>query len=108
MLVNPPNGALPLTDPKTGKPDPSVGMSFLTGITNAINGTPNQTQPAVAPGVSQVTLGNGMNISSGAGSPNGVVAGDPGDLYTNTNGGVGSTLYVKESGAGTNTGWTNK
>ena len=80
-LVNPPNGALPLTDPTTGRPDPTVGMQFLTGITNAINGTPNKSQPAVATGIKQVTLGIGQKISSGVGSPNGVVPGSPGDLY---------------------------
>jgi len=45
---------------------------------------------------------------TGAGSPNGVVTGSPGDLYTNTNGGANSTLWVKESGVGTNTGWVAK
>ena len=44
----------------------------------------------------------------GAGDPNGVVSGYPGDLYTDGEGGVGTTLYVKESGAGTDTGWVAK
>lgn len=42
---------------------------------------------------------------SGSGSPEGVVKADVGSLYVNTAGGVGSTLYVKESGSGT-TGWS--
>lgn len=44
---------------------------------------------------------------SGAGSPEGVVTGAVGSLYTRTDGGAGSTLYVKESGAG-NVGWVAK
>src|SRR5258708_5701143 len=51
---------------------------------------------------------NGAQISSGAGAPNGVVAGSPGDMYLNRSGGAGTTLWVKESGAGTNTGWVGK
>jgi hypothetical protein len=47
-------------------------------------------------------------IYSGSGSPNGVVTANPGSLYLNTSGGSGTTLYVKESGSGTNTGWVGK
>jgi hypothetical protein len=51
---------------------------------------------------------NGSHWYRGSGSPNSVVVGNPGDLYTNTSGGAGTTLYVKESGTGTNTGWVGK
>lgn len=51
--------------------------------------------------------GNAM-ISSGTGSPNGAVTGNVGDLFLRTDGGAGSTLWVKESGNGTNTGWAAK
>jgi hypothetical protein len=47
-------------------------------------------------------------MSSGVGSPNGVVVGSPGDMYLNTSGGAGTTLYIKESGSATNTGWVAK
>jgi hypothetical protein len=47
----------------------------------------------------------GAQWSSGAGIPNGAVVGSPGDLYSNTNGGAGTTLWAKESGVATNTGW---
>lgn len=50
----------------------------------------------------------GSPVLRGAGDPNGVVSGYPGDLYTDGEGGVGTTLYVKESGAGTDTGWVAK
>lgn len=43
-----------------------------------------------------------------AGVPNGNVTGNIGDICINTNGGAGTTLYIKESGNGTNTGWVAK
>jgi len=45
--------------------------------------------------------------SSGSGSPEGVKTAPIGSLYTRTDGGAGTTLYVKESGTG-NTGWVAK
>ena len=46
-------------------------------------------------------------IIEGAGSPEGFVVAKVGTLYRRTDGSTGSTLYVKESGAG-NTGWAAK
>lgn len=46
-------------------------------------------------------------IKFGTGSPEGVVTAGVGCLYSRTNGGAGTTLYVKESGTG-NTGWVAK
>jgi len=43
----------------------------------------------------------------GAGTPEGAVIAPIGSLYTRTDGGAGTTLYVKESGTG-NTGWIGK
>lgn len=43
----------------------------------------------------------------GVGSPEGVVTAPVGTIYTRTDGGIGSTMYVKESGTG-NTGWSAK
>ena len=43
----------------------------------------------------------------GAGSPEGVVASGIGSTYRRTDGGVGTSFYVKESGTG-NTGWVAK
>jgi hypothetical protein len=51
---------------------------------------------------------NGATIQAGTGSPNGVVTGNPGDMYLDKNGGAGTTLYIKESGSATNTGWVAK
>lgn len=49
----------------------------------------------------------GPGVLSGTGSPEGVVTATVGKLYTRDDGGAGTTLYVKESGAG-NTGWVAK
>ena len=45
--------------------------------------------------------------TSGAGTPEGVVTGVVGSLFTRTDGGAGTTLYIKETGSG-NTGWVAK
>lgn len=47
-------------------------------------------------------------IYSGTGSPNGVVTASPGSMYLNRSGGANTTLYIKESGSATNTGWVAK
>lgn len=105
LLVNPPNARLQLVDPATSTPSTSNGgLSFLQGITDALNGTSG----LAAPNVDQITLGIGIRVSAGSGTPNGVVTGNPGDLYLSTAGGAGTTFYVKESGVNTNTGWVGK
>lgn len=52
---------------------------------------------------------NGTNalITAGSGTPEGSVSAAVGSLYTRTDGGANTTLYVKESGTG-NTGWVAK
>jgi len=54
-----------------------------------------------------IKLAGGPTITSGSGTPEGAVTAPVGSLFTRTNGGAGSTLYVKESGTG-NTGWIAK
>lgn len=46
-------------------------------------------------------------IKAGTGSPEGVVSAPVGSLFLRSDGGAGTTLYVKESGTG-NTGWVAK
>ena len=46
--------------------------------------------------------------AAGSGTPEGVVTAGIGSTYRRTNGGAGTSFYVKESGAGTNTGWVGK
>jgi hypothetical protein len=45
--------------------------------------------------------------TSGAGTPEGAVTAPVGSLFTRTDGGAGTTLYIKEAGSG-NTGWVAK
>lgn len=58
--------------------------------------------------VVQVLLGGRCSIYIGAGNPNGAQTGNPCDLYLNTAGGASTTLFVKESGSGTTSGWVGK
>jgi hypothetical protein len=48
-----------------------------------------------------------VSWSSGEGTPEGALEAPIGSLYTRTDGGASTTLYVKESGTG-NTGWIAK
>lgn len=50
---------------------------------------------------------HGLLEAQGAGSPEGVVNAPVGSVYRRTDGGLGTSLYVKESGSG-NTGWVAK
>jgi hypothetical protein len=44
----------------------------------------------------------------GTGSPNTVVTASPPAIYFNRSGGASTTIYLKESGSATNTGWVAK
>lgn len=80
------------------------GLSWLTKP--QFNGTPHSSYPHVPGGV-RIGGGAGPFWVSGTGTPEGHVAAPVGSLFSRTDGGAGSTLYVKESGAGA-TGWTPK
>lgn len=47
-------------------------------------------------------------LQTGSGTPEGTLTGNICDLYLRTNGSTGTTLYVKESGTATNTGWVSR
>jgi len=49
----------------------------------------------------------GTTIASGAGTPEGLLSANVGSTYHRTDGGAGTSFYVKESGTG-NTGWVAK
>lgn len=51
-------------------------------------------------------VNNGVLWVVGAGDPESVVTAPVGSLYSRTDGGSGTSLYVKESGTG-NTGWSS-
>lgn len=46
-----------------------------------------------------------VKVLTGTGSPAGAVAAPVGSLYLRSDGGANTTLYVKEAGAGTSSGW---
>ncbi|WP_408585903.1 hypothetical protein [Novosphingobium sp.] len=56
---------------------------------------------------SGIILGTATQILTGTGTPESAVSAPKGSLYLRTDGGAGTTLYVKESGSG-NTGWAAK
>jgi hypothetical protein len=91
--------------------DTTTGENFLTAISNGAvslfyNGFARLVSSNVGITVTGgITLGGGVTFSSGAGSPEGVVTAPVGSLYTRTDGGSNTTLYVKEYG-GTASGWS--
>jgi len=104
--------------PSTAQVDASTNSSIFINKTGASGNLfelqKNNVDAFVVGNTGNTTIGGtlttngGAVIRSGSGSPNTVVTGNPGDLYLNTAGGANTTLYVKESGAGTNTGWVAK
>jgi len=54
-----------------------------------------------------LTLG-GLKIVTGTGDPSGVVAAPVGSLFLRSDGGTSTTLYVKETGTTTSSGWVAK
>ena len=63
---------------------------------------------SMAGGLNIVSAITASNFKRGTGSPESTILGSVGDIYTRTDGGTGTTLYVKESGTATNTGWVAK
>lgn len=51
---------------------------------------------------------NTATVRSGTGTPLNRLVGNPGDLFLRTDGGTSTTLYVKETGTNTSTGWVAK
>lgn len=49
-----------------------------------------------------------LPIQSGKGAPSGRIAAPVGSLYLRLDGGTSTTLYVKESGGDTTSGWVPK
>lgn len=49
-----------------------------------------------------------VKILAGTGSPQGAVAAAVGSLFLRTDGGTSTTLYVKETGTTTSSGWVAK
>lgn len=77
----------------------SAGLRFLNNAFNAVN-------LSIADTGAQ-TWRNGTTHRDGAGTPEGVVSAPVGSTFRRTDGGAGTTFYVKETGTG-NTGWVAK
>ena len=86
-----------LIHPVSGNDSAGVGDKVLTTHATGVNVS------------EELRIGGFVHVKylSGTGSPQGVKTAPVGSMYTRTDGGVGSTLYVKESGTG-NTGWAAK
>lgn len=95
------NGMIPV-DTTNGMPTITVG----TGSTLTYATTSGSFAIGGAFGVGAAT--GFCQWFTGNGAPNGVVTANIGSFYTNVGGGAGTTLFVKESGNGTNTGWVGK
>ena len=52
--------------------------------------------------------GETVRVYRGYGTPESVITAGIGSIYFNLSGGANTTLYVKESGANTGTGWVAK
>lgn len=73
-------------------------------VTNSTNAT---VYFAVGPNSPQLTLPNGIKVATGSGSPESAVTAPIGSTYHRTDGGAGTSFYVKETGSGS-TGWVAK
>jgi hypothetical protein len=81
----------------------SVGLATNGVSALVIDSTQNATFSATVKVQSAGTIRSGS-----ASTPNSVVTGNIGDMYLSTAGGAATTLWIKESGAATNTGWVGK
>jgi hypothetical protein len=79
------------------------GIRYVRATVCGNNLSPNKSQD-----VPSGALILGRLEWNGAGTPEGAVIAPVGSLATRTDGGANTTMYVKESGAGTNTGWVAK
>jgi hypothetical protein len=89
----------------------TFGGTYTSSLTLA-NGssadvTVNKGNLVVATAGKGIQLPGGITWTSGSGSPEGVVTAPVGSLYSRSDGGVLTSLYVKQSGSG-NTGWAGK
>jgi len=89
----------------------SSTKSFLTGVgsTPFIRaGKDNQPDDLNSLDVFVTDSASFTRIMTGTGTPEGNVTSNVGSIWLRTDGGSGTTLYVKESGTNSNTGWVAK
>lgn len=99
---------VPSGQPVEIQSDSSSRLNFKggSGGTRFLNNAFSATNLVIADS-GTMTLRNGVQIITGTGSPEGVVAAPVSSHYHRTDGGAGTSFYVKESGTG-NTGWVAK
>lgn len=78
---------------------PVVAVLTLVGVTMQL---PSAQSSIIRP--TRIALNNACTLRTGSGTPESAVTGVVCDLFLRTDGGAGTTLYVKQSGSG-NTGW---
>ena len=86
----------------------SVGAYSVDSTSTVLVVSPGAFIDPSVPTIAAVTYAPGVTISGALATPNGTITASPGALYVTSNGGSGTTLWVKESGVGTNTGWVGK
>ena len=89
----------------------SSAKSFLTGVgsTPFIRaGKDNQPNNLNSLDLFITDSASFTRIMTGTGTPEGNVTSNVGSIWLRTDGGSGTTLYVKESGTNSNTGWVAK
>jgi hypothetical protein len=116
-----------LSSNTTGSNNTAVGFEALLSNTEGANNTAvgRRSMETITTGSSNTAVGDAADVLSAtgdnqiairagdtkwysaAGTPEAAVTAGVGSLYTDTSGGSGTTLYVKESGTG-NTGWVAK
>ncbi len=100
-------GSATLTTPVLTSPtiNGAIGGSASWDVPGAIGGvTPAVGTFSTLRGDTSIIVGTTPTLTSGTASPEGVKTQPVGSQYLRTDGGAGTTLYVKESGVG-NTGW---
>jgi len=120
MIVQQMEYALSTTDPAQSRvmqlmPGSESGSSFFDAQGNTIFNVAEPTVDSEAATKLYVDGEVGTLSSTvfaillqGSGSPQGVVAAPVGTLWLRQDGGTSTTLYVKETGAGTSSGWVAK
>jgi len=90
-----------------GQRDSVWSIQNVAGSHNFTVSTGNLVIGTAGKGIDFSSTASGIMWRAGTGSPEGSVTASVGSLYTRSDGGAGTTLYVKESGSG-NTGWKGK